>query len=171
MMLSVIIVNWNGVALLKKCLEGLRGQEYKPSDIALVDNGSVDGSVDFVAQNYPEVRTIALQNNAGFSAGNNIALESMETECVALLNNDAVPHPLWLETLVEALGAHPEAGFAASKMLFHENPDVIDRAGDTYTRAGTGLFRGRIKSSSNYRRQEWILGPCAGALYDSSSLV
>ena len=165
-LLNVIIVNWNGRELLTECLESLRGQEYKPLDITLVDNGSVDGSVDFVAQTYPEVRTIALSKNAGFSAANNIALialNNVRSEYVALLNNDAVAHPMWLKNLVNALESHQEAGFAASKMLFYDNPDVIDRAGDVYTRAGTGLLRGRGVSADKYNRQEWIFGACAGA--------
>ena len=171
MSINVIIVNWNGRELLTGCLESLRGQAYKPLDITLVDNGSIDGSVDFVTQTYPEVRTIALSKNTGFSAANNIALENMETEYVALLNNDAVTHPLWLKTLVEALEEHPEAGLAASKMLFYDNPNVIDRAGDAYTRAGTGLLRGRGVSADKCNRQEWVFGACAGAaLYRAEML-
>ena len=169
--LKVIIVNWNGRELLTECLESLRGQEYKSLDITLADNGSIDGSVDFVTQTYPEVSTIALQNNAGFSAANNIALQTVDSKYVALLNNDAVAHPMWLKTLVEALEVHPEAGFAASKMLFYDNPEVIDRAGDTYTRAGTGLLRGRGAPADKFNGQEWIFGACAGAaLYRTEML-
>jgi GT2 family glycosyltransferase len=80
-----------------------------------------------------------------------------------LLNNDAVAHPLWLQSLVGALEAYPEAGFAASKMLFYDNPEIIDRAGDSYTRAGAGLLRGRAEPASSYNRQEWIFGACAAA--------
>ena len=144
-------------------MEGLEQQVYKPFAIILVDNGSTDGSVDFVAQNYPEVRIIALPKNLGFSAGNNVALELIKTEYVALLNNDAVADPLWIKSLIEALESYPEAGCAASKILFCDNPKIIDRAGDSYTRAGAGLLRGRGTSSRNYGRQEWIFGACAGA--------
>ena len=171
MSINVIIVNWNGRELLTECLESLRGQAYKPLDITLVDNGSIDGSVDFVTQTYPEVRTIALQNNTGFSAANNIALKNIRSEYVALLNNDAVAHPMWLKNLVNALETHPKAAFAASKMLFYDNPNVIDRAGDAYTRAGTGLLRGRGVSADKCNRQEWIFGACAGAaLYRTEML-
>ena len=171
MSINVIIVNWNGRELLTECLESLRGQVYKPLDITLVDNGSIDGSVDFVTQTYPEVRTIALQNNTGFSAANNNALKNVRSEYVALLNNDAVAHPMWLKNLVNALETHPKAAFAASKMLFYDNPNVIDRAGDAYTRAGTGLLRGRGVSADKCNRQEWIFGACAGAaLYRTEML-
>jgi GT2 family glycosyltransferase len=160
---SVIIVNWNGKKLLSECLDGLRQQSYQPISVILVDNGSSDGSVNFVSCKYPEVKIIALYKNVGFSAANNYALKSIQTEYVALLNNDAVPDTLWIRRLVEALESYPGAGFAASKMLFYDNPDVIDRAGDAYTRAGTGLLRGRGQPARNYNKKEWIFGACAGA--------
>ena len=161
--ISVIIVNWNGKRFLSECLDGLRRQIYQDFSVILVDNGSKDGSIDFVNRNYPEVRTIALPKNVGFPAANNYAFKTIQTEYIALLNNDAVAHNLWLKNLLDALDSHPEAGFAASKMVFSDNSEIIDRAGDAYTRAGTGLLRGRGKSVSNYNKQEWIFGACAGA--------
>ena len=161
---SVIIVNWNGMKFLPECLESLRQQAYRHFSIILVDNGSNDGSIDFVIRNYPEVKTIALPKNVGFSVANNIAIKTVQTEYVALLNNDAVAHPLWLQRLMGALEEHPEAGFAASKMLFYDNPRIIDRTGDGYTRAGTGLLRGRGEPARSYNKQEWIFGACAGAV-------
>jgi GT2 family glycosyltransferase len=168
---SVLLVNWNGRKLLSKCLDGLRQQTYRPFSVICVDNGSRDGSVDFINQYYPEVRTVALCQNLGFSAANNYALKSIQGEYVALLNNDAVPDRLWIKHLVQALESHPEAGFAASKMLFRDDPGVIDRAGDAYTRAGTGLLRGRGAGGRDFRETEWIFGACAGAaLYRTSML-
>ncbi|MCK4467746.1 MAG: glycosyltransferase family 2 protein, partial [Desulfobacterales bacterium] len=160
---SVIIVNWNGRKFLSECLESLRQQAYRHFSIIFVDNGSNDGSIDFVIRNYPEVKTIALPRNVGFSVANNIAIKTVKTEYVALLNNDAVADPLWLKTLVEALEEHSEAGFAASKMLFYDNPEIIDRAGDAYTRAGTGLLRGRGMNADSYNGRGWVFGACAGA--------
>jgi GT2 family glycosyltransferase len=162
-MVSVIIVNWNGRELLRECLEGLRRQVYRDFSVILVDNGSRDGSTAFVSENYPEVSIVALPDNRGFAAANNVALQTVETEFVALLNNDAVPEALWLKSLVEALEEHPQAGMAASKMLFYDRPEVIDRAGDGYTIAGTGLMRGRGKPADGYGKQEWVFGACAAA--------
>lgn len=160
---SVIIVNWNGKELLSECLDGLRQQTFQDFSVILVDNGSNDGSVAFARYNYPEVQTIELTHNLGFVAANNIALKDAQNKYVALLNNDAVPHPHWLSNLVEALEFYPEAGFAASKILFYHNPEIIDRTGDVYTRAGAGFLRGRGEPERNFNRQEWIFGACAGA--------
>jgi len=170
-LVNVVIVNWNGKAFLSKCLDGLRSQLYRPLCVKVVDNGSEDGSVGFIAQHFPEVNIVALSTNHGFSRANNIALENADAGYIALLNNDAIPHPSWLGDLVGALESHPEAGFAASRMVFYDNPGLIDRAGDVYTRAGTGLLRGRGKPSDTYEREEYVFGACAGAaLYRTEML-
>jgi GT2 family glycosyltransferase len=88
---SIIIVNWNGKKFVDKCLDGLKQQTHKDYSIILVDNHSGDGSLELVQKNYPEVETIALPENLGFAAANNIALKSVNSEYVALLNNDAFP--------------------------------------------------------------------------------
>jgi len=168
---SVIIVNWNGEKYLAKCLDALRNQAVKPHSIRLVDNASSDCSIEIVQSGYPEIEIIRLDENLGFATGNNIALKTVSTEFVALLNNDAVPHPLWLSKLLGALKQRPEAGFAASKMLFFHTPEQIDRAGDVFTTAGAAMFRGRGKPSEAYNKQEYVFGACAGAaLYRTEML-
>lgn len=168
---TVVIVNWNGKALLDECLESLRKQVYSSFSIIIVDNDSQDGSVDFVKTNYPEIKVIALSQNLGFASANNLALQTIQTDYVALLNNDAVTDTMWLNNLVTALETRPEAGFVASKMLFYHQPDVIDRVGDAYTKAGTALLRGRGMKSHNFNEIDWVFGACAGAaLYRMSML-
>ena len=170
-MVSIVIVNWNGLHFIGKCLDGLRAQSRKDFSIIMIDNASQDGSLEFVQDNFPEVKVLVQSENTGFSAANNIALKSIRTEYVALLNNDAVPHRDWLKNLVYALDKDPEAGFCASKMLFYSKPDIIDRAGDIYTTAATALLRGRGEPSQKYNNQEYVFGACAGAsLYRTKML-
>ena len=170
-LVNVVIVNWNGKEFLSKCLAGLRRQSYQSFSVTVVDNGSDDGSASFIAQKFPEAKTVRLSRNLGFSCANNLVLQNVDAEYVALLNNDAIPHPSWLGVLVGALESHREAGFAASKMMSYYNPGIIDRAGDVYTRAGTGLLRGRGKPSEVYNKQEFVFGACAGAaLYRAAML-
>jgi GT2 family glycosyltransferase len=170
-MVLVVVVNWNGTRIVGECLGGLRRQIYRDFSVVVVDNGSSDDSVEFVRTSYPEVNVISLPENLGFCVANNIAMRGIERRYVALLNNDAVPEPSWLGTLVETLETVPEAGFAASKMLLWHDRKKIDRAGDAYTRAGTGRLRGRGSPASKYDDREWIFGACAGAaLYRTSML-
>ena len=160
---AIIIVNWNGKSFLGDCLNGLRQQTYENYSVIMVDNSSVDGSLDYVQTYYPEVETIALAENAGFAKANNIAIQSVQTKYVALLNPDTVPDTVWLDHLVKALENYPQAGLAASKMLFYAQPNLIDRAGDVYTTAGTALLQGRGQVASKYNHQKWVFGACAGA--------
>jgi GT2 family glycosyltransferase len=159
----VVVVNWNGKEFLGNCLESLRVQTHGNYSVIVVDNGSTDGSVDLIRSGYPEVRLIQTGKNLGFAAANNIAIQSCQAEYIALLNNDATARATWLEHLVDALATHAEAGMAASKMVFADAPDIIDRAGDAYTLAGAGCLRGRGRSSDAYNQNQWIFGACAGA--------
>ena len=164
-------MNWNGEHFLPGCLEGLRQQRYRAFDTVVVDNGSQDGSVAFIKARYPEVKMMALPVNRGFAAANNLAIKTVETKYIALLNNDAIPDPLWLEALVAAMDQYPEAGFLASKMVFEQDRHRIDRAGDGYTMAGAALMRGRGESIDRFDKAEWVFGACAGAaLYRTAML-
>jgi len=161
---SVVIVNWNGRQLLGRCL-GLSGkQTLENVEILLVDNGSTDGSVAYVRDSFPQVHVIALPENRGFAAGNNVGIRASSSEYVALLNNDAQPEPHWLEALVQALEAHAEAGFCASKMLRADDRRVIDTAGDVFYDYGVGGKRGMDQlDGPELSRSEYVFGACAGA--------
>ena len=169
---AVIIVNWNGKHLLPETLYALEVQTYKLFKTVVVDNGSTDGSIEFLQQEFPNVETIALGRNTGFSYANNAAiLQNDDLPFSVLLNNDAVPAKNWIENLIKALDENPLAGFAASKMLYYDNPGIIDRVGDAYTNAGVGKLRGRKESASSYSKPEWIFGACAGAaIYRTEAL-
>jgi GT2 family glycosyltransferase len=162
-LVTVIIVNWNGRQMLAGCLEALYRQTFRSFDITVVDNGSEDDSVAFVSSTYPKVNLVSLKDNIGFACANNMAIQNSRSTYVALINNDAYAKPAWLEELVDALEKKPEAGMAASKMLYADNPEIIDRVGDGYSLAGAGILRGRGKDKTDYSRPEWIFGACAGA--------
>jgi GT2 family glycosyltransferase len=125
---SVVIVNWNGRHYLETCLASLAAQSYPATEIILVDNGSTDGSVAWVAEYHPFVRLICNERNLGFAAGNNQGLRAANGTYVALLNNDVWAEPGWLAALVAA-AAPPCVGSVASLMLFADRPQVINSAG------------------------------------------
>lgn len=139
---AVIIPNYNGAALLPGCLEALRRQTFKDFVTVVVDNGSTDTSVDLVRTRFPEVVVIALPHNLGFAGAVNRGILETESEFVALLNNDAEPEPGWLEALVAALNARPEAAMAASKLLLYDRRDVLHSAGDFLEASGRPGNRG-----------------------------
>jgi GT2 family glycosyltransferase len=141
---AIVIPNWNGIDLLAECLDSLRAQTLA-AKIILVDNGSVDGSVELVREHYPEVQLIALDYNSGFTGGCNRGIEAaleQDVEYVALLNNDAVADAQWLERLVAAAEAHPEAGAVGAKILTQDGKR-LDSTGDVYSIWGFPFPRGR----------------------------
>jgi len=169
---TIIIVNWNGKSLLTDTLYALKAQTYSNYKTVIVDNGSEDGSIEYIEWAFPDIETIALDWNSGFSYANNIAINQVKSTYTVLLNNDAVPARTWLENLVSALDANPSAGSAASKMLYFDNPSLIDRVGDAYTTAGVAKLRGRKESSNKFTNPEWIFGACAGAaIYRTNALM
>jgi GT2 family glycosyltransferase len=87
-LVSIIIVNWNGLKWLNKCLDSLYSQTYKNYEIILVDNASTDDSIAFIKENYPEVIIVCTKKNLGFAGGNNLGIEKAKGEYILLLNND-----------------------------------------------------------------------------------
>jgi hypothetical protein len=161
--ISVIVPNWNGRHLLAECLTSLAQQSLGEIEILLVDNGSTDGSVEYVAERFPCVRVLALERNYGFSAACNRGIESCTSSFVALFNNDAVAHPAWAERLVGA-AAESRVGIAASRVLLLGEQDRLDSAGDGMTIVGAGYKRGHLGPSDRYLSQEYVFGASGCAM-------
>ena len=127
---SVVIINMNGKHFLPACLESLMRQSYNDFEIIMVDNGSTDESVEFVRENFPSIKILALEKNFGFGGGNNLGINASKGKYVALLNNDTEVDAFWLEELVKAIKTDPKIAMCASKLVFADNPMVVDSAGD-----------------------------------------
>jgi N-acetylglucosaminyl-diphospho-decaprenol L-rhamnosyltransferase len=116
--LSVIIVTWNTRELLSKCLASLPAAVSGLSvETWVVDNASIDSTVEMVRAQYPEVRVIANRENRGWAEGNNQALEQSEGRFLLLLNADTEPRPGSLATLVRFLEQHPDVGACGPMLL------------------------------------------------------
>jgi GT2 family glycosyltransferase len=145
----VIVLNWNGRSWLGGCLEALRQQDCGPFEIVLVDNGSTDGSADFVRERFPECRVVALGSNIGFAAGNNAGARGATVPYLAFLNNDTKVDPGWLAALVAAADSDPGVGLVTSRVVFMDRPDVMDSAGTATcvaaVRSSTSTARGSME--------------------------
>jgi GT2 family glycosyltransferase len=160
---SIIIANWNGLHLLKKCLPSIQKQSYIDSETIVVDNGSTDGSQDFIEEFFPQVKVIKLNKNYGFVKANNIGYKYSKGERIALLNNDTVADRWWLKNLNQSLDEHLEVGFCASKILLLDKPCIIDSAGDILSLFGA-YNRGKNEvDQPKYNIPKYIFGACAAA--------
>ncbi|MBE0568265.1 MAG: glycosyltransferase family 2 protein [Deltaproteobacteria bacterium] len=170
---SVIILNWNGRHLLEECLESISSQSFRDFETIVVDNGSTDGSVDWVKDRYGDaVSTVALPSNLGFAGGNNAGIRVARGRYVILLNNDTAVDPGWLAALSDAVRRHPDAGMFTPKILNYYRRDEIDNTGHLIYPDGMARGRHRLeKDDGRFDEEGEVLSPsgCAGC-YDRRML-
>lgn len=162
---AVVIVNYNAGDMLTRCITALKQQTRHPDRIVIVDNASVDQSLEPLKKFYPNVEIIEMGYNSGFAVANNHAFNAI-TDCdwIALLNPDAFPEPNWLEQLLNATQIMPDYTFFASRMLTADDASILDGAGDCYYAGGLMMRRGYLKPAANaYLVPEEVFGPCGGA--------
>lgn len=162
-MTTIIIPNYNGLDFLKNCLKALDKQTYKDFSVLVVDNGSNDGSVQFVRVNYANIQIMELDKNYGFTGAVNQGIRAVHTEFVVLLNNDTVPDENWLKSLVLCMELHPDAFSCCSKMVQVQDENIIDDAGDGYTIFGWAYKGYDGESIEKANRTREITSCCAGA--------
>ncbi len=168
---TVIIPNYNGIKFLKNCLESATKSTVCAS-IIVVDNGSSDGSTEWLAQNCPQVKVIAYPENRGFCPAVNAGIMAACTPYVFLLNNDTVMEPDCIERLEAVMDADSRIFSVGAKMLSMKEPDVVDGAGDLYSALGWAYAIGKGKKSECYTRRLTVFSNCAGAaLYRKDYLV
>ncbi len=169
-LISIIVVNWNGLGLLDECFRSLSNQTWQNKEFILVDNGSTDGSRELVvlwAERLPRAQTVLLSTNTGFCKANNIAFAKAQGDWIALFNSDAVAEPNWLEELMRYQDVIGRIGMLASKILFQDPPHVIDKVGHLIYWDGQNRGRGTMETDvGQYDKPEEILWPDAcAALY------
>lgn len=118
MKLSIVIVNYNVKYFLEQCLHAvLKACEGVDAEVFVVDNNSVDNSVDMVRQKFPGIRLLVNHENTGFSKANNQAIQQSHGEYVLLLNPDTVVEEDTFRKIIQFMDAHPDAGGLGVKML------------------------------------------------------
>ena len=121
MKLSIVIICWNDLRVIRDCLRSLYESTHTVDfEVIVSDNGSIDGSVEYIRKTYPSVRVLENGENLGFARGNNAGIRASRGEYVLILNPDTIIHDGALDTLVAFADRHPEAGGFGCKVL---NPD------------------------------------------------
>lgn len=178
---AVVILNWNGEALLKEFLPSLIANTPN-ARLIVADNGSTDGSLALLQKEFPAVEIVELKENHGFAKGYNLALQSIEADVFVLLNSDVEVSKGWLEPLERTLEEHPEVGAVQGKIRKYGNPSYFEYAG-----AAGGMLdcnclpycRGRIRSKveqdhGQYDAPErifWASGACMAIRKDAWNKV
>lgn len=147
-MVSVIILNWNGAALLEEYLPSVVANT--PADkaqVVVADNGSTDSSLQLLAERFPSVKVIRFPENYGFAEGYNRALALTDTPYTVLLNSDVAVPQGWLEPLIDAMERDPQLGACQPKIISYRDRSRFEYAGAAggfIDRNGYPYCRGRI---------------------------
>ena len=142
MRVTVLVLNWNGARVLPACLAALERCSPPADEILVVDNGSTDGSADWLRGHEQRgLRKLFLAENRGYAGGNNAGLATVEGDVVALLNNDTEVDPGWIGAALAQL-CDENVGMIACKTLRLHDPGTIDKAGHLAFPDGTNRGRG-----------------------------
>jgi GT2 family glycosyltransferase len=169
---AIVILNWNGMGYLKRFLATVVRYSISPgTGVYIADNGSSDGSADWVEENVREVRVIRFDRNYGFADGYNRAIDQIDAEYYVLLNSDIEVTEGWLQPLVTFMELNRDTAACQPKILSYNRKDYFEHAGaaggfiDIY---GYPFCRGRIlniteRDEGQYNDQAdlfWCSGAC-----------
>ena len=157
---AIYIPNFNGAARLGPVLRGL-GEQTRPADVVLVDNGSSDDSIKLARRELPEVQVIALGENHGFGPAINRAVTELPGDPVILLNNDAEPEPRFVEALLDGFGEGVDS--VAGVLVQERSAELIDSAGVVADATLMGFDYLHGEPASAVERAAAPLGPTGGA--------
>ncbi|MCI6888509.1 MAG: glycosyltransferase family 2 protein [Lachnospiraceae bacterium] len=158
---TVIIPNYNGMKFMEPCMEALKKQTCRDFDLLVVDNGSTDGSVEWLKEH--QVPSVFLAENTGFSGAVNVGIQAAKTPYVILLNNDTEAEPEYVAELLAAIEASPRIFSVSPKMIQMYHRDLMDDAGDMYSLMGWAYQRGVGQEIGRYDRPCHVFSACAGA--------
>jgi len=185
---SVQIVTWNSMRYIMDCLESLMRQSFRDFSVLVIDNGSDDGTVQFIRSQYPTVSVLQNFKNLGFAKANNQGIQLAKSEYVLVMNPDVILDNDFLQELIIFADQHPESGSFSGKVLkLHSEAinaddqggvreivksDVIDSTGLEIFKSRRVVNRGEgIKDKGQYDRFEEVFGVSGNAaLYRKSAL-
>lgn len=168
---TIVIPNYNGLKYLKTCMDALMRQTMQDMEILFVDNGSVDGSSEYIMQHYPMVKIIQLKENTGFCGAVNIGIASASAPYVLLLNNDTEAAETFVEELHKAIQKDDRIFSCSSKMIQFHHRERMDDAGDLYSALGWAFARGKGKHIKCFEKEKEVFFSCAGAAIYRKSIL
>ena len=170
---AVVILNWNTKGFLEEFLPALTSsvEEVDGAEVVVADNASTDGSIELMAEKFPQVKTLSFEKNLGFTGGYNRAFSEIECEYFLLINSDIEVTQNWLGPLVNWMDSHPDCAACAPKLHSWQEKDKFEYAGAAggyLDKFGYPLCRGRVLKEletdhgqyDNPKDVLWATGAC-----------
>lgn len=168
---SIIILNFNGRQFLKDCLDSVLNQSFKDFEIIFVDNGSSDGSEEYVSREYNDERlkVVSTGKNLGFTGGNNFGLKHCKCDYIVLLNNDVIVDRNWLSELVNTIEKRKNAGLVQSLILTEGIPERYYKKNGTINLLGHNIME--IFQINENGTGEIFLASGASMIFNKTMLI
>jgi GT2 family glycosyltransferase len=128
-LVSVVLACFNGVDITRRCLDRVYRQDYRPYEVIVVDNGSTEDISGMVSREFPDAHLLRSETNLGFAAGYNKGMRAAKGKYVAIVNNDVMVEPQWLQALVTVGESDERVGAIASVVLDAYEPSRVDSCG------------------------------------------
>ena len=161
---SIIIVNTNELHHLQRCLPSIFKQRYPNYEVIVIDNASVDGSINYIEENFPTIRVIQNKVNLGYAGANNVGFQKADQKYIAVLNPDTEVDSNWLQELINALENNKKAGLATPKILLMDKPQKINACGNNITYSGLTVCRGLEQPAEKYTKPD-VVSAVSGAAF------
>lgn len=158
---TVVIPNYNGLKFMEPCFAALEAQSEKDFDVLVVDNGSTDGSVEWLKES--GIPSVFLPENIGFPGAVNIGIKKAETPYVILLNNDTEPKPDYIREMIRMIERSPKIFSVSSRIIQLHHKELMDDAGDMYSLLGWAFQRGVGQPVAGYKKPCRVFAACAAA--------
>jgi GT2 family glycosyltransferase len=133
---TVVLLNWNSNEMTAECIRSLLAMDGADFEILVVDNGSTDGSVEMLTQEFPQITVLPQVHNLGFAAGCNVGMRhalATDAEYVLLLNNDTLVAPDFMREMLAVIASDPRAGAVCPKIYFADQPNLLWYAGAEFS--------------------------------------
>jgi len=152
---SIILLTYNNNKDLAECIPSIFNQTYKDFELMIIDNGSTDGTIEFIKTNYPEIKLIETNSNLGYAGGNNIGFRHAKGDYIVVINPDTFVDPNWLVNLIKPLEEDPHIGITNPKVLEYNDRDH-GSCGNTSHYTGLHFPRGLEKSAATFTKPEIV---------------
>lgn len=160
---SFVVVSYNTAEHIEGCLRSLLSLNYPRTEIIVVDNGSTDGSAELVRSRFPDVELVELGENKGFAGAASVGLFMATGDILASVNPDVQLDPEWLQAIVEAFEAFPDAGVVGSKILYPDRTTIQHAGGLVHYPLATTDHAGRGEEDRGQYDQSRMVSFVTGA--------